>query len=237
MDSPGDLKIRKAFITGGSSGIGNSLVSRFCKEGIKTAYADIVAPKEEIKDSLFFETNISDPDQVTRLIKKVKDTLGTPDIVVCNAGRGIHEHLKSGNPDIWEEIFKVNVFGALRIINGFLNDMMEKGEGDIVFVSSVSSIHPYPGGAVYAATKAAIGIIAETLRLESQPRIRVTTVSPGVVDTDFFKNIINGNQTPETIGWGALQPDDVADTIFYAINKPHNVAINNIVIRPVAQPM
>jgi predicted outer membrane repeat protein len=174
---------------------------------------------------------------VEQLITNINNKIGTPDIIICNAGRGIHELLKDGNPETWEEIFRINVFGALRIINGFLPAMIEKEEGDIVFISSVSSHHPYQGGAIYAATKAAIDIIAETLRLEVQPNIRVITVSPGVVSTNFFKNIINGSQTPETIGWGALEPDDIADTIFYAISQPHNVAINNIVIRPVAQPM
>lgn len=237
MDSQGYSRKRKAFITGGSSGIGNSLVRRFCNENIITAFADIIAPKEKVQGSLFFETNIADPDQVQKLIKNINNNFGTPDIIICNAGRGIHEFLKEGNPDRWEEIFKINVFGALRIINGFLKPMMEKGTGDIVFVSSVSANHPYPGGAIYAATKAAIDVIAETLRLETQPDIRVTTVSPGVVDTNFFKNIINGSQTPESIGWGALKAEDIADVIFYAISRPHNIATNNIVIRPVAQPM
>jgi predicted outer membrane repeat protein len=237
MDSSGYSKKRKALITGGSSGIGNSLVKRFCQENLQTAFFDIVAPQKEIEGSLFFKTNIANPSEVEQLITNINNKIGTPDIIICNAGRGIHELLKDGNPETWEEIFRINVFGALRIINGFLPAMIEKEEGDIVFISSVSSHHPYQGGAIYAATKAAIDIIAETLRLEVQPNIRVITVSPGVVSTNFFKNIINGSQTPETIGWGALEPDDIADTIFYAISQPHNVAINNIVIRPVAQPM
>lgn len=237
MDSPGFSRQKTALITGGSSGIGRSIVKKFCSENLKTIFADIVDPKESIEGSLFFKTNIADPGEVHNLIEKVKREFSSPDIIVCNAGRGIHELLKDGNPETWEEIFKTNVFGSLRIINAFLNKMIEKGEGDIVFMSSVSSMHPYQGGAIYAATKAAIDTIAETLRLESQPNIRVTTVSPGVVDTNFFENIINGGQTVESIGWGSLRPDDVADTIFYAISKPHNVAINNIVIRPVAQPM
>jgi NADP-dependent 3-hydroxy acid dehydrogenase YdfG len=229
--------IRKAIITGGSSGIGKSLVNRFCKENIITACADIVAPQERIEGSLFFKINLAAPDQVQDLIDNINNKIGTPDIIICNAGRGIHQYLKDGNPDLWEEIFKINVFGTLRIIRGFLPLMMEKGKGDIVLISSVSSKHPYPGGGIYAATKAAIDVIAETLRLEAPPGIRVMTVSPGVVDTNFFENIINGNQTPESIGWGALEPDDIADAVYYAISRPHHIAINNIVIRPVAQPM
>ena len=237
MDKPIYSNLRKAIITGGSSGIGKSLVNRFCKENIKTAFADIVAPQAKIEGSLFFRVNLANPDQVRDLIDNINYKIGTPDVIICNAGRGIHQFLKDGNPDLWEEIFKINVFGTLRIIRGFFPLMVEKGKGDVVLISSVSSKHPYPGGGIYAATKAAIDVIAETLRLETQPIIRVITVSPGVVDTNFFENIIDGNQTPESIGWGALEPDDIADTIYYAISRPHHISINNIVIRPVAQPM
>lgn len=228
---------RTAFITGGSSGIGRGLVEKFTRESIKTVFVDIKAPEDEMTHSGFYEADISDPVLVQEVYNKVIQDIGVPDIIVCNAGKGIHENLKDGDPEKWIHIFQTNVFGALRIIRAFLPQMYKRGKGDVVFVSSVSSSKPYSGGAIYAATKASIDIIAETLRLEVQPEIRVTTVSPGVVDTDFFKNIINGTQTPESIGWGSLTSDDIANAIFYAIDQPHNVAINNIVIRPVAQPM
>lgn len=237
MDSSGHSPHRIALITGGSSGIGKSLVKRFCKEKITTGFVDVAAPEDFEDRSVFFEHDISKPDQVQNLYKSFVKEIGIPNLLICNAGRGIHELLKEGDPENWVRIFEINVFGALRIIRAFLPQMVEKGQGDIVFISSVSSKHPYSGGAIYAATKASIDVIAETLRLEVQPAIRVTTISPGVVNTDFFKNIIHGSQTPESIGWGYLEPDDVADAIFYAINKPHNVALNNIIIRPVAQPM
>ncbi|GAB6060027.1 SDR family oxidoreductase [Desulfonatronum parangueonense] len=228
---------RTAVVTGGSSGIGNSLVRKFRDEGIVTAFADIAVPREEIQGAAFYQVDIADPVQVCGFINDVGDSLGIPDIIVCNAGRGIHELLKEGDPENWEMIFRINVFGALRIVRGFLEGMLQKGHGDIVFISSVSSRRPYIGGGVYAATKAAIDMIAETLRLEVQPVIRVTNVAPGVVDTPFFVNIIHGDQTPESIGWGALEPDDVAEAVCFAISRPPGVAVNNLVIRPVAQPM
>ncbi|CAN5564162.1 SDR family oxidoreductase [soil metagenome] len=228
---------RTALITGGSSGIGKSLVKKLSQEKITTGFVDIVSPESVLDNSFFFEHDISKPDQVQKLYENLVNKIGLPDIIICNAGRGIQETLKDGDPEKWIRIFEINVFGALRIIRAFLPQMLEKERGDIVFISSVSSKHPYPGGAIYAATKASIDVIAETLRLEVQPDIRVTTISPGVVNTDFFKNIVHGSQTPESIGWGYLEPEDIADAIFYAINKPHNVAMNNIIIRPVAQPM
>lgn len=237
MGSLGQSQHRIALVTGGSSGIGKSLVKRFCKEKIATGFVDVIAPDLKDDAAEFFEHDISKPNQVQNLYENFTKKIGIPDIIICNAGKGIQENLKDGDPEKWIRIFEINVFGALRIIRAFLPQMYEKGQGDIVFVSSVSSKHPYSGGAIYAASKASIDIIAETLRLEVQPAIRVTTISPGVVNTDFFKNIIHGSQTPESIGWGYLEPDDISDAIFYAISKPHNVALNNIIIRPVAQPM
>lgn len=86
--------------------------------------------------------------------------------------------LSEGNPELWIKIFELNVFGALRMLRAFLPDMRKLNFSDIVIVSSVSAKHPYEGGAIYAATKAALDVIAETLRLEVQPNIRVTTISP-----------------------------------------------------------
>jgi NAD(P)-dependent dehydrogenase (short-subunit alcohol dehydrogenase family) len=100
MDQPFYSNARKAIITGGSSGIGKSLVNKFCKENIKTAFADIVVPQEKIEGSLYFKTNIADPDQVQNLIDNINYKIGTPDIIICNAGRGIHQFLKDGNPEL-----------------------------------------------------------------------------------------------------------------------------------------
>ena len=227
---------RKALVTGGSSGIGHSLVKKFSEAKIKTAFADINAPETQVPGAKFFNTDITNRAQIDALYQNITETLGAPDILICNAGQGIHEKLAEGDPELWVKIIDLNVCGALRVIRSFLPDMLKKGFGDIVFVSSVSSKKAYEGGAVYAASKAALDMIAETLRLEVQPHIRVTTITPGVVDTGFFKNIIHGTQTPESIGWGAISPDDIADAIFYAVTRPAGIALNNLTIRPVAQP-
>lgn len=117
------------------------------------------------------------------------------------------------------------------------NTAERNGRGDVVFISSVAAAHAYPGGGIYSASKAAVDQLAETLRLEVQPEIRVTVIHPGVVDTPFFENMIHGEQSVESIGWGALAADDVAESVLYAITRPRGVALNNIVIRPAGQPM
>lgn len=232
---PIDAASRKAVITGGSSGIGRSIIQKFSEAGIETAAADL--------DSInnlpghLFEVDLTNPGQIEEFIEDVKTTMGTPDILVCNAGQGIHEKLTEGDPDRWEKIFQLNVFSTFRLIRAFVPEMGKKSTGDVVFISSVSSDHAYPYGGIYTATKAAIDQLAETLRLEVQPDVRITVVRPGVVDTNFFKNMISGTQTPEEIGWGALHPDHVAESVLFAVSQSKEVMLNDIVMRPVAQPM
>lgn len=226
---------RKAVVTGGSSGIGKSIVKKFSEVGIKTAAADIKNTGD--LPGHFFEIDLTSPDEIEEFIKKVKSTMGIPDILVCNAGKGIHEKLTEGDPDRWEDIFKLNVFSTFRLIRAFVPEMRAQSPADVVFISSVSSDHAYPYGGIYTATKAAIDQLAETLRLEVQPDVRITVVRPGVVDTEFFRNMISGTQTPEEIGWGALNPDKVAETVLFSISQPEDMMLNDIVMRPIAQPM
>lgn len=229
------LDTRKAIITGGSSGIGRSVTHKLSKAGFITVVADIQEPED--KQSHFFQVDLKQPDEIDGFYKKVIAAVGIPDVLVLNAGQGIHEKLTEGDPNLWEQIFQLNVFSALRLVRAFVPQMIRQERGDIIFTSSVASRQAFPYGGIYGATKAAIDMIAETLRLEVQPAVRVTTLHPGVVDSGFFNNMIHGSQTAESIGWGALSPDQVADAVLFAINQPAGVAVNDMVIRPVAQPL
>lgn len=226
---------RKAVITGGSSGIGKSIVERFAEAGFETATADI--NNKEAIPGMSFPADLTQSTHIDQFIDQVKHDMGCPDILVCNAGQGVHEKLTEGDPDTWEHIFKLNVFSAFRLIRAFVPHMVNQQTGDVIFISSVSVQNPYPYGGIYSATKAALDQLAETLRLEVQPDVRVTMIHAGVVDTDFFSNMISGTQTPEEIGWGALRPEQIADAVFYAVSQPHDIALNDIVMRPANQPM
>lgn len=225
---------RKAVITGSASGIGKSIAQKFMDAGITTASCDI---KENELTDFFYRTDLTQPPEVEEFCDKVHHSMGEPDILVCNAGRGIHQKLTEGEPDSWEDIFRLNVFSSFRLIRNFVPAMVNKQRGDVVFISSVSSSHAYQYGGIYSATKAAIDQLAETLRLEVQPEVRVLVVHPGVVDTNFFEAMISGTQTPEEIGFGSVHPDKVADAVFYALQQPRGLMLNDIVIRPTAQPM
>jgi NADP-dependent 3-hydroxy acid dehydrogenase YdfG len=123
----------------------------------------------------------------------------------------------------------------LRVLRSFLPDLIATGEGDVVFTSSVAASQPHEYGGIYSATKAAINVIAETLRLELNDSARVLTIAPGVVDTQFFNHLESGEQSVESIGFGALQPIDVAEAVVYALTRNRHQVINNITVRPVRQ--
>lgn len=224
-------------IAGGAAGIGYAVACRLSEAGIQTVVADIREPESKDFPFVFHKTDITSAESVNQLYAFLQERDQLPGLIVCNAGRGIAEKLSEGDPEKWQAIFNLNVMGHLRIIRSYLPQMLEKeSSSDVVFISSVAARKAYSWGGIYASSKAALQTIAETLRLEVQPKIRVSTILPGVVDTSFFDNMIGGGQSVEEMGWGALQPSDIADAVFYIVSRPEGVAINELTIRPSAQP-
>lgn len=231
------LKNKTALITGGSGGIGYAVACKLAEAGTKVVIADIKAPDTDREGIIYRKTDVTKADSIAELFSFTHSKELIPDIIVSNAGRGIGERLAEGDPEKWQEVFQLNVMGHLRTIRSFLPLMQEKGPTrDIVFISSVAARQAYPWGGIYAASKAALQTIAETLRLETQPTIRVSSILPGAVETDFFKQSLGSTQTIEEMGWGALQAKNIADAVHYILTRPASVAINEMTIRPTAQP-
>ncbi|WP_345161005.1 SDR family oxidoreductase [Pontibacter saemangeumensis] len=230
------IKGRKAVVSGGGSGIGRAIVGRLSAAGAHIAVADLHLPPGLPASTHPFMCNVASAADIDALFSGVQEKVGTPDILICSAGRGIHEKLTEGDPEKWREIIDTNLLGALRMIRAFVPGMLAAGAGDVVLISSVSAGQAYPYGGIYAATKSALEVVAETLRQEVLPIVRVTVVAPGVTDTPFFKNTISGFHTAEDIGYGAIAADDVAEAVLYALSKPPGVSVNHITLRPTAQP-
>jgi len=222
---------RIALVTGGSNGIGSAIAARLASGGFRVVIADIEPPHDTQENIIFQYCDVTSGADVDSLYNMVTQTVGTPTIVVINAGRGIHELLAEGDPEKWQQVVDLNIMGALRCIRSFVPLLLSNKKGDVVFISSVSSTKPYTYGAVYGATKAALDNIAETLRLETAPHLRVTVVRAGITDTDFFRKTGRGDD----IGNSALEAKDIAEDVWYAINKPKGTAINAIVTRPHGQ--
>jgi NADP-dependent 3-hydroxy acid dehydrogenase YdfG len=212
------IKNKTCIITGGSSGIGLAIATALVEKGAHVISADIKAPPEEMGVN-YFKTDITEGKEVADLYKYVADSRGEADVIVCNAGVGLLERLDEGDPEKWGRIINVNITGNLRIIRAFLPGLKMKGEGNILFISSISGDYTYPYGGVYSASKAALNSIAATLRKELCERIKITVISPGVVDTPFFENMLSGNASVEAIGFGALSPSDIAEAVLFSIES------------------
>ena len=222
-------------VSGGSSGIGWAIASYLGDAGVTVMVAD-VRPLPEAQANIHYQkTDLTKAADVEKLFGATIETIGEPDLVVVSAGRGVTERLDEGDPANWEQVLALNVMGALRVVRAFVPAMVTAGRGDVVVISSVSAGKPHAWGGVYGASKTALSHLAETLRLEVQPAVRVLTVAPGVVDTPFFERRIGGGDRPEDLGWGALEPSDVAEVVVFALTRRAEVAINEIVIRPAPQ--
>ncbi|MDT0676657.1 SDR family oxidoreductase [Autumnicola musiva] len=227
--------LKNIFITGGASGIGYSIARKFSSENYKVGIADIVQPEHEEKDIFFSRADVTNPVDIDRLYKEVVESIGHPEVLVLNAGRGIQEKLTEGDPEKWQQVINLNLMGNLRCIRAFVPDMMKKKRGHVIFISSVSANQPHPAGGIYAASKTALEVIAKTLRLETLPHVKVTVVSPGITDTKFFENQISGFTTVENLEMGAIGPEEIADDVFYAVSRKNGRCINKIVTRPLKQ--
>ncbi|AHM58357.1 short chain dehydrogenase [Flammeovirgaceae bacterium 311] len=233
----GSISHKIALISGGAGGIGRAIANLLAKDGVNTVIADLREPLEKDQHLYYHKTDISDAAAINSLYSYVQEQHGNPDLIVCNAGMGIKERLAEGDPEKWQQVFNLNVMGHLRTIRAFLPQMLQKNyTTDVVFISSVAARKPHEWGGIYAASKAAVQSLAETLRLEVQPKVRVSTVLPGVVDTDFFAHTMGGDTaSAESFGWGSLSAGEVAEAVYYIISRPPGVAVNEITLRPAAQ--
>jgi NADP-dependent 3-hydroxy acid dehydrogenase YdfG len=222
---------RTALVTGGSNGIGNAIATKLAAEKWRVVIADIVPPASTHKNITYVYCDITRRQDVDNLFKSILKAVTMPDVLVLNAGKGIHELLAEGDPEKWQQVIDLNVMGTLRCIRAFVPQMLKNKKGDVVFISSVSSNKPYPYGSVYSASKTAVDIIAETLRLETEPFLRITSVKAGTADTGFFQN--SGRESYDMRQ--VLSAKDIAEDVWYALNKPQGTTINTIVTRPAGQ--
>ena len=232
MNTKNSKKI--AVVTGGSSGIGKAIAEKLHEEGLTVVVADI-AEGEKKQGILYKKCDVSKGAEIDELYAWTLDKLGKPSILILNAGQGIREKLTEGDPEKWQKVLHTNVMGPLRAVRSFVPDMLEMKEGNVVFISSVSANQPHPYGGIYSASKTALEVVAETLRLETLPHVNVTVVSPGIVDTRFFENEMSGDSTIEDMGMGSISPKEIAEDVWYALSKKQGTSINKIITRPTLQ--
>lgn len=223
-----------AVITGASSGIGNAVCKKMLSEDYLVINADIRPPSTDSQAD-FVCCDVTKAGDIAQLYDHVLSVYGVPDVLISNAGQGIHERLCDGDPEKWARVIDINLTGALRFVRAFLPEMLEQKKDAILFISSTAGNHPFEYGGIYSASKAAINMVARTLRLEVSDVLRIALISPGVVDTDFFNKMIGSNHTVADIGWGSVSPQQIADLITFILKLPPSVNVPEITITPTPQ--
>jgi 3-hydroxy acid dehydrogenase/malonic semialdehyde reductase len=244
------LKGKTVFITGASSGIGESTAYAFAAEGARLLLCarrkekvDAVAQNALEKGAAAVHTfalDVQDKAAVAATIAALPAEWAAIDILVNNAGlsRGL-DKLYEGHIEDWEEMIDTNVKGLLYITRAVVPGMVARGSGHVVNLGSTAGELPYPNGAVYCATKAAEKSINDGLRqdLLGTP-LRVTSIDPGMVETDFSKVRFRGDETRAAKvyqGVIPLTPDDIANAIVWAASRPAHVNIAHVLMTSVTQ--
>ncbi len=238
------------FVTGASSGIGRSTAIAFAREGCRLLLcARRSDALEELRPTLIsagapavhvFELDVQKRAAVEAAIAGLPVEWRDIDVLVNNAGlsRGLSK-LYEDDPQNWEEMIDTNVKGLLYVTRNVVPGMVERGRGHVINLGSTAAYVTYANGAVYCATKAAERSISEGLKIDLMgTAVRVTSVDPGMVETNFSKIRFRGDEERAAKVYEnitPLKPEDVADAIVWAASRPAHVNIHTIVMTTIDQ--
>ena len=225
-------------ITGASTGIGAATASRAREAGWRLALGarsedrlhELAGELGGEEHALARRCDVSRFEEVEALVDGARERFGRLDAVFANAGVGAARGFLRESVEHWRAMVETNVLGVAFTIRAALPHLRNAGRGQFVLTGSVAGRRALPGS-LYSATKFAVTAMAEGLRQEVRNEmpdadIRVTLISPGMVDTPFF------DRRPEN----ALHDDDVARAVMYALDEPPHVDVNEVLLRPVRQP-
>ncbi len=215
-------------ITGASSGIGAATARHAAREGYRLVLAarsqDKLRALADEVGGLAVACDVTSWEDQQRMAAAALDEFGRLDVVFANAGFGAPRGFLESTPEHWREMVLTNVYGAALTIRATLPAVRE-ARGHVLLTGSVAGRRALPGS-LYSATKWAVTAMGESLRLEVDGSgVRVTLIEPGMVDTPFFDN------RPQ----GALEADDIARAVMFAVQQPAHVDVNEILVRPTAQ--
>lgn len=243
-------KNKIVLITGASSGIGQACAEAFAKEGAKLLLCARNTQKlKELADQLIqqfhvevftFSLDVRDYSAVESSFKKLPESWRNIDVLVNNAGLSLGlEKIQDANIADWEQMLDTNVKGLLYVTKMVLPGMIERNQGHVINLGSISSFHVYAGGVVYCASKFAERAISEGLKMDVHgTNIRVTSIDPGMVKTNFSIVRFAGDQAKADAvyeGMTPLLPEDIADAIIYCATRPPHVNIRQLLIMPTDQ--
>jgi NADP-dependent 3-hydroxy acid dehydrogenase YdfG len=219
-------------ITGASSGIGEATARHAAQAGYRLVLAARSTDKLERLASelggedraLAIRVDVTEWDHQRAMVQAALERFGSLDVVFANAGFGAARGFLNESPEQWRSMVLTNVYGAALTIRATM-EAVKRSRGHVLLTGSVAGRRALPGS-LYSATKWAVTAMGEALRQElNDTGVRVTLIEPGMVDTPFFDNPVSN----------ALQPDDIARAVMFAVSQPPHVDVNEILVRPTAQ--
>ena len=244
------MKNKTVMITGASSGFGEGCARLFAKKGAKLIIAarresQLKSLAKELYNKYKTETkvlalDVRNPGNVRKSIESLPGKWKEIDILVNNAGlsRGL-DKIQEGSIQDWEEMIDTNIKGLLYVSRFVLPLMVKRNKGHVVNIGSIAGHEVYPKGNVYCATKHAVDAITKGMRLDlNGTNVRVTTVDPGLAETEFSLVRFRGDkQRADTVykGLEPLNAGDVADAVYYAVTRRENFVIGEMILFPLCQ--
>lgn len=235
---------KNILITGASSGIGAASARKLNEQGHQLI---LLARRGDALNKLnselggnhqTIESDVTNYEDVKSKLLPIVKELGGLDAVLNNAGLGVFDPVGDGKIEDWHLMVDVNVKGLLNITHMTL-PLLRSSQGHLINVGSIASHHVFPNSGVYCATKHAVLAISESIRIELANEVRVTTISPGAVNTEFIDQTSNEDLLKDYKSYFAagMSPEIIAEQIAWAIEAPKNVVLSEIMIRPNKQPI
>ncbi|WP_064746924.1 SDR family oxidoreductase [Lysobacter antibioticus] len=238
------IPAKTVLITGASSGIGEATARLLAARGARVVIGarrgerlhalaeEIAAAGGQVRQRVL---DVTDAGDVAAFAAYAQEQFGAIDVLVNNAGVMPLSTLDALKLDEWNRMIDVNIRGVLHGIAAVLPAMRAQGHGQVVNVASLGAHYVVPTGAVYCATKFAVWAISDGLRQENE-RIRVTTISPGVVESELADSISDpaARENMKAFRRIAIQPDAIARAIAFAIEQPDDVDVSEVIVRPTA---
>lgn len=244
------LKNKTIFVTGASSGIGRAAAAAFASEGANLILAARRIDRlKELEKQLVKKYNVKvisiqldvrKLSEVKKAVASLKNEWRNIDVLLNNAGlaRGLSK-IHEGNTDHWDEMIDTNVKGLLYVSRTIIPLMVARLQGHVINIGSIAGHDAYPNGNVYNASKFAIKGLSKAMRFDLYDKnIRVTSIDPGMVITEFSEVRFSGDKERASKvydGLTALSADDIAETILWCVTRPPHVNISEVIIMPTAQ--
>lgn len=237
------MKQKTILITGASAGFGKAMARLFAKDGHKLILAARRLEKlKELESELdctcfSLELDVTDKTKVYEAIDTLPEEFKSIDVLVNNAGLALGaSKFPETHVEDWEVMINTNIKGLVFMTDSVARIMSERGEGQIVNISSISGDVPYPGSNVYGATKAFVTMFSKNLKTDLLEKgIRVTNIEPGAVETEFSKVRFKGDEGKAVSVYDGLEAptaEEIAQCVKFAVDMPGNVNINAIEVMP-----